>query len=159
MLENSAPAFAKVRGWSNQADDQIAVSGKVIKVARMHEHCDLTQQIDREVFVGLSRWHSKDNIPTALDIKSLTGFLVGELAIQFPSDWCARGPAVGAGSFCAARAAWAWPVAGAHSSKDRYLRSLPAARELPSCVRPAHSLRPRRLSFAANRKSSITRSA
>ena len=61
-----------------QVVDKVAVG----EVAGMNENLGLTQDVDRQRFIGLGHWNSQHDIPTTFERKTLAGGLAGERAVE-----------------------------------------------------------------------------
>src|SRR6185369_17270706 len=76
-------AFREFPLLHDQADDQVTVRLKIIKMSRMKVDALVRQQINREIIIWASRRNAKHGIPTAFDLQSAARFFLQQLAIQF----------------------------------------------------------------------------
>src|SRR6267378_3014075 len=69
-LQQARDTFAK-NGWiSDQAQHEMAIIRKIVKVAGMDDHTRLAQQADGQIFVTLEGGYAQNNVPSALDHQS-----------------------------------------------------------------------------------------
>ena len=145
-------------GWSQQADDQVSVAGKIVEVAGMDQHRSLAEQFNRQIFVGSGHGHAQYGIPSPFNLQTLGRFLLRQLTIELGEIRTHAVEKSAAGYFSAAPAARARPAGWEHSSTDRCRQSPPGGPWPRSPPVPGRWPRPRPASSAAGRRFSRRRS-